>query len=558
MMKNRILAIFARSLLLSFMILLTLTSVISLQMQEAYADITSATINNIANTNSLGKDFEVDYTLAGIPSASDTISMIFTVTAGAGSTVTCTDMTTINADRDDVGAHTNTRTQLEACDGSNTFVNTATYTLTMPSAIAAGYTAPTPVTGLTFDDSIPTFTAAKTASNQITLTWDENIISSASAATAGNPFVLGGTSLTVSSTSIISSATSTQTLTLSSSIPDGSSITVSYDTDQSNGDIQDTADVDPNQVPDRNNVSVTGIPGAPKGGDLFDSPPSYTTSFAENEYPISIGDTKFKREQLAFAVPTTVIETGKPVQVIVLVYDDFGPTYIAQVELYTNINGHFRDVSHSDTHIVYKKGNPTTILDPNGFFSDVILSSSTVNQKFQLTYEITFAKEMEKSDIIIQARDAANNVGILTVSEAWQVIQAPTVAETTETPTDEPTDGSVPGEIKVKTLNVEKASYLKDEEILFFGTVDGYKFGTVVTIIINNPSNNFLALISTVPDKDSYFEAKTKLDSKFKTDGTYTATAFADDQNKGTQAIFYFSRDAPIPTDKRPVINLPL
>jgi len=155
---------------------------------------------------------------------------------------------------------------------------------------------------------------------------------------------------------------------------------------------------------------------------------------------------------------------------------------------------------------------------------------------------------MEKSDIIIQARDAANNVGILTVSDAWQVIQAPTVVETTETPTDEPTDGSVPGEIKVKSLNVEKASYLKDEEILFFGTVDEYKFGTAITIIIRNPSNNFLALISTVPDKDGYFEAKTKLDSKFKTDGTYTATAFADDQNRGTQAIFYFSRDAPIPT----------
>ena len=38
-----------------------------------------------------------------------------------------------------------------------------------------------------------------------------------------------------------------------------------------------------------------------------------------------------------------------------------------------------------------------------------------------------------------------------------------------------------------------------------------------------------------------------KIDSKFKTDGTYTATAFTDDPNRGTQAIFYFSRDAPSP-----------
>ncbi len=281
------------------------------------------------------------------------------------------------------------------------------------------------------------------------------------------------------------------------------------------------------------------------GGDIAGIPPSYSTAFAENEYPISIGDTKFKREQLAFAVPTTVIETGKPVQVNVLVYDDFGPTYIAQVELYTNINGLFRDVSHSDTHIVYKKGSPTIISDPNGFFSVVVLNSSVVNQKLQLTYEITFAKEMEKSDIIVQATDWFNNVGILTVIDAWQIIQAPTVIETTETSTDEPTDGSVLGEIKIKSLNVEKTSYEKDEEILFFGTVDGYKFGTVVTITIHNPSNSFLTLISTFPDKDGYYEAKIKIDSKFKTDGTYTATAFVDDPNKGTQATFYFSREAP-------------
>ena len=274
-------------------------------------------------------------------------------------------------------------------------------------------------------------------------------------------------------------------------------------------------------------------------------PPSYTTAFAENEYPISIGDTKFKREQLGFNNPTTVIETGKPVQVNLLIYDDEGWFQIHQVVLFTNINGIFRDVAHSDTYIMYKRGNPTTIVDPNGFFSDVIVSSSQVNGKRQITYEITFAKEMEKSDIIVQATDAANNVGKLTVSDAWQVIQAPTVVETTETPPDEPTDGSAPDEINVKTLNIEKPAYTMSEEILFFGTVDGYKSRTAVTIMIRNPSNNVLTMIGTFPDKDGYFEAKTTITSKFKTDGQYTATAFVDDLNKGIHDTFYFSHGAP-------------
>ncbi len=277
-----------------------------------------------------------------------------------------------------------------------------------------------------------------------------------------------------------------------------------------------------------------------------DKPPSFVTTFDENEYPISIGDTKFTFAELGINNPTTTVEIGKPVRVNLLIYDNSGPTYITKVEFYTNIHGAIRDVSHSDTSIIYTKGNPIIVLDPNGFFSDVSFTSSIVNQKLQLTFDITFAKEMEKSDIIVQARDIENGVGVLTVSDAWQVIQ-PQVEATAETSTDESTDVSIPAEIKVKTLNVKKSSYLMKEEIIFFGTVDGYKYGSPVAIVIRNPSNGFLTLISTFPDKDGYYEAKIETDSKFKTDGTYTATAFTDDPNKGTQAIFYFSREVPPP-----------
>ena len=290
-------------------------------------------------------------------------------------------------------------------------------------------------------------------------------------------------------------------------------------------------------------IEVTSVSRSTGGDD--DKPPSYSTGFAENEYPISIDNTKFKFEELGFNNPTTIIETGKPIPVNLLIYDDEGPSYIYQVELYTNLNGIFRDVSNSDTSIIYKKDNPLEILDPNGFFSNVILSSDEVNQKLQLAYEITFAKEMEKSDIIVHARDTSKGVAVLTVSDAWQVIPAPTIIETTETPAVEPTDVSVPVELKVKTLNTDKISYFKEQEITFSGTVDGYDFGKIVTIIIRNPSNNFVTLISTFPDKNGYFETTIELDKKFKIGGTYTTTAFGDDVNKGTIVSFNFSLGAP-------------
>jgi len=303
-------------------------------------------------------------------------------------------------------------------------------------------------------------------------------------------------------------------------------------------------------------VAIDGIAGSTGGDDNI--PPSFITTFDENEYPISIGDTKFTFAELGFNNPTTTVEIGKPIRVNLLMYDDYGPTYISQVELYTNTRGALSSISNSDTSIIYKKDSPRIVFDPNGFFSYVNFTSSIVNQKLQLTFDITFAKEMEKSDIIVQARDTGNSVGILTVSDAWQVIQPQTVEDTEETSTDESADDSaddsIPDEIKIKTLNVEKSTYSMREEILFFGTVDGYKFGSIVSIEIRNPSNGFLKLVSTFPDKDGYFEAKTVADSKFKTDGTYTATAFADDRNKVTQTIFYFSR-APLPPPPPPPVT---
>ena len=299
------------------------------------------------------------------------------------------------------------------------------------------------------------------------------------------------------------------------------------------------------------------------GGFSYGSPPSFSLTFAGDEYPISINNTKFTLDQLAFAVPTTIIETGKPIPVNLLIYDDNGPSDIFQVELYTNMHGAFGGVSNSDTSIIYKRGNPLEIIDPNGFFSEVVFSSTEVNKKLQLAYEITFAKEMEKSDIIVQARDTSNNVGTLKVYDAWQVIQAPTIVEPTETPTVvEPTETSVvettetpiveeptvvftPVEAKITSVKTDKTSYVMGDDIIIFGTVQGDEFGEIVTIVIRDPNNKFLKLVSTHSDKNGNFQTKIDTDKKFISDGTYIATAFVGDVNKPISIQFDFSLIAP-------------
>jgi len=401
------------------------------------------------------------------------------------------------------------------------------------------------------DGVAPTVVSAATTSpTTIALTMSEIMVEN-----ANNPadFVVSGVTGNTVSSFVTSGSTITLTLT-GTTILSTNAITVAY-TGTADNDLEDAAPGS-NDLADFTGQAVTNLITPTGGSD--DIPPSFVTTFDEDEYPISIGDTKFTFAELGFNNPTTTVEIGKPIRVNLLMYDNSGPTYIHQVEFYTNTRGAFSSVSNSDTSIIYKSGNPRIVLDPNGFFSDVTLTSSIVNQKLQLTFDITFAKEMEKSDIIIQARDTGNSVGVLTVSDAWQVIQPQAVEDTAEPSTDESTDDSIPDEIKVKTLNVEKSAYSVREEILFFGTVDGYKFGSVVGIIIRNPSNGFLTLISTFPDKDGYFEAKIVTDSKFKTDGTYTATAFTDDPNKGTQTIFYFSRATLPPPPPPPVTTSPV
>jgi len=128
------------------------------------------------------------------------------------------------------------------------------------------------------------------------------------------------------------------------------------------------------------------------------------------------------------------------------------------------------------------------------------------------------------------------------VFNAWQATQASSSSETTII---EPTDSSVSGEVRVKTLNVEKSIYYRGEEILFFGAVDGYNSDSIVTIVISNPGNGFVALRSAIPDEEGNFEAKYPVNSKFRIVGTYSATASADDPNRGIYTTFDFSSGAP-------------
>jgi len=87
-------------------------------------------------------------------------------------------------------------------------------------------------------------------------------------------------------------------------------------------------------------------------------------------------------------------------------FEDGGINNLLHVTAYFNVRGDEFKVEDSDAYITFEKGRPMLIIDPNGFFSDVgfeILEKDATN--LVLSYEITFAKPMEKSHVILRAWD---------------------------------------------------------------------------------------------------------------------------------------------------------
>jgi hypothetical protein len=119
---------------------------------------------------------------------------------------------------------------------------------------------------------------------------------------------------------------------------------------------------------------------------------------------------------------TQTIEPGQKLSFRVRVNENQGINDFNHIVLYTNIRGDDLTIHSSDTFITFDKGKPLSITDPHGFFSNVdftIIQEDAIN--FILKYDITFAKPMEKSHIILQTWDLNRNQRIVTYQDAISV-----------------------------------------------------------------------------------------------------------------------------------------
>lgn len=118
----------------------------------------------------------------------------------------------------------------------------------------------------------------------------------------------------------------------------------------------------------------------------------------------------------------------------------------------------------------------------------------------------------------------------------------------------------IPVHANVQSVKTDRQYYVGDATIVFTGTIEDEDNG-LVTIVINDPTGEFVMLTQGYPNEDNTFEIKVSTESKFSSQGTYNATAFVVNMTGGSSVLFdYYLSQASVPQSLKnpsppPVVN---
>jgi len=194
--------------------------------------------------------------------------------------------------------------------------------------------------------------------------------------------------------------------------------------------------------------------------------------FENFDYPMTINDKGFVLGGFTSKIQTQTIKTDSPTVIKFIVYD---LTKIQHFSFYTNLRDANSQIHQSDTQILYNDGQPLQVIDPNGFFSDVTVTINEINEnKKEAVFEITFAKPMAKSDIIIRIWDPYFNSRDAFILDAFEVVSE--IAEEPPTPTfEEPVIEELQSQSIPKWIK-NNAAWWSDQQISDSDFVSGIEY----------------------------------------------------------------------------------
>jgi len=162
-----------------------------------------------------------------------------------------------------------------------------------------------------------------------------------------------------------------------------------------------------------NSFSTIGfgfVPSGGGGGGGDEIPPDFK-SFEVITCDPGIGCGTHVAKEIKFEndMPTAKLPVGHTSKLILRVHENSGPSALQHVSMYLNVHGYGSFIQDSDTFIRFNMGDPITVKDPHGYFSDAKISLTPRGNNIDVNFFLTFDKPMEKTDVIIRAWDYSRN-----------------------------------------------------------------------------------------------------------------------------------------------------
>jgi len=127
--------------------------------------------------------------------------------------------------------------------------------------------------------------------------------------------------------------------------------------------------------------------------------------------------------------PTT-IQTGEDTTFTFDVYENQGISNLEHVTMYffigedADLSANHNDVSKSDTYILFDTGQSVHVTDPHGYFENTSFDVSEITPwKLKIIYDITFAKPMETTSLLIRTWDLDKNTADKVIINAIEVVE---------------------------------------------------------------------------------------------------------------------------------------
>jgi len=148
-----------------------------------------------------------------------------------------------------------------------------------------------------------------------------------------------------------------------------------------------------------------------------------------SDMPLVINNNGYTIIGISNKIAPNVLQTNEIQNLALTVYET---GMVEHVGLYTNLQEKDSEKNNSDTYILYYNNQPLEIIDPHGYFSEVTVEVKKVDSiRHIINYDIKFAKEMEKSNIVFNFWNDKRNAASTIIYDAWEVIPQE-VADTTE------------------------------------------------------------------------------------------------------------------------------